>query len=409
MQEKAPGVRAWQQAVVVAVTNSLMNLQEAQSCVKRSIITGGLMFISQVTSAAVLPEDRADALYHSYNGGGAEISGPSLLVRKKFNENLSASVNHYVDNVSSASIDVITTASPYAEKRTQNSLSFDYLNEKTLMSAGYTQSDESDFEASTFSFNISQDFFGDLSTISMGYAQGDNTVRNNTDPNFVKDVLAQNYRLSLSQVITKDFLISIALETMTDEGFLNNPYRSVRYKVDDPSVPLGYLYQPEIYPETRTSHAFALRGRYFLAHRAALHGGYRFFTDTWGINAHTFELGYTLPYKEDYIFELSYRFYDQTKADFYSDLFNHKDEFIFMARDKEMSTFTTRTLGLGVSYVFNKNGAGFIKRGSLNLNYDFILFDYADFRDLTVVTTPGEEPLYNFNAGVIRLFASIWF
>jgi len=184
MQEKAPGVRAWQQAVVVAVTNSLMNLQEAQSCVKRSIITGGLMFISQVTSAAVLPEDRADALYHSYNGGGAEISGPSLLVRKKFNENLSASVNHYVDNVSSASIDVITTASPYAEKRTQNSLSFDYLNEKTLMSAGYTQSDESDFEASTFSFNISQDFFGDLSTISMGYAQGDNTVRNNTDPNF---------------------------------------------------------------------------------------------------------------------------------------------------------------------------------------------------------------------------------
>ncbi len=388
---------------------SYTHLKIPQRPVSKSIISGGLIFLSQVTSAAVLPEDRADVLYHSYDGGGAEISGPSLLVRKKFNESVSASVNHYIDNVSSASIDVITTASPYTEERVENSVSVDYLNEKTLMSAGFTQSDESDFGATTFSFSISQDFFGDLSTLSMGYAQGDNTVRNNTDPDFVKDVLARNYRLSLSQIITKDFLMAFALETMTDEGYLNNPYRSVRYKVDDPSVPLGYLYQPEVYPNTRTSHAFALRGRYYLPHRAALHGGYRFFTDTWGINAHTFELGYTLPYKEDYIFELSYRFYDQTKADFYRDLFNHQNEFIFMARDKEMSSFTTQTLGLGVSYEFKKNGSGFLKRGSLNLNYDLILFDYADFRDLTVLTTPGEEPLYNFNAGVIRLFASIWF
>ena len=375
----------------------------------RILFTLGLLFINSVTNAAVLPEDRADLLYHSYDGGGAEISGPSLLVRKKFSENLSASVNHYVDNVSSASIDVITTASPYTEEREENSLSFDYLNEKTLMSLGYTQSDESDFEASTFSFNISQDFFGDLTTLSMGYAQGDNIVRNNTDPNFVRDVLTRNYRLSLSQVITRDLLMAFAVETMTDEGYLNNPYRSVRYSVSDPNVPLGFLYHPEVYPSTRTSHAIALRGRYYLPHRAALHGGYRFFTDTWGINAHTFELGYTLPYKQDYIFELTYRFYDQTKADFYNDLFNQQSEFIFLARDKEMSTFTTQTLGLGVSYEFKKNGAGLLKRGSLNFNYDFILFDYQDFRDLTVNTTPGEEPLYSFNAGVIRLFASIWF
>ena len=30
--------------------------------------------------AGVPPEDRADALYHSYDGGGVEISGPSILV-----------------------------------------------------------------------------------------------------------------------------------------------------------------------------------------------------------------------------------------------------------------------------------------------------------------------------------------
>ena len=375
--------------------------------VNRFLSIAGLCFISQWSLAAVLPEDRADVLFHSYDGGGAEISGPSILVRKKFGEHVSTTLNHYVDKVSSASIDVVTTASPYTEKREENSLSLDYLQEKTLMSLGYTQSDESDFEASTFSMNISQDFFGDLTTLSMGYAQGDNIVRNNTDASFIKDVITRNYRLSLSQVITKNFLMAFALETMSDEGYLNNPYRSVRYL--DNTVTRGYTYQSEVYPNTRTSNAFAIRGRYFLPHRAALHGGYRFFTDTWGINANTYELGYTLPYDEDWIFDLTYRYYDQTKADFYSDLFQQPDEFIFLARDKEMSTFTSQTLGIGASYEFKRNGTGILKRGSLNLNYDFIAFDYADFRDVSVSALPGEEPLYAFNASVIRLFVSIWF
>lgn len=378
----------------------------APSCKIKWIFLTLIFGVSSVY-AAVLPEDRADVLFHSYDGGGAEISGPSLLVRKKFGEHVSTTFNHYIDNVSSASIDVVTTASPYTEKREENSLSLDYLNEKTLMSLGYTQSDESDFEASTFSMNISQDFFGDLTTLSMGYAQGDNIVRNNTDPGFVKDVITRNYRVSLSQVITKSFLMAFAMETMSDEGYLNNPYRSVRFL--DNSVTRGYTYQSEVYPNTRTSNAFAIRGRYFLPHRAALHGGYRYFTDTWGINAITYELGYTLPYNEDWILELNYRYYDQTKADFYSDLFQKADEFIFLARDKEMSTFTTQTFGLGASYEFKRNGTGLLKRGSLNLNYDFIMFDYADFRDVSVSALPGEEPLYDFNAGVIRAFVSIWF
>jgi hypothetical protein len=357
----------------------------------------------------VLPEDRADLLYHSYDGGGAEISGPSLLLRKKFSEKASATFNHYVDNVSSASIDVITTASPYTENRKENSLSVDYLNEKTLMSIGYAKSEESDFDASTLSLSISQDMFGDLTTLSLSYAQGDNTVRRNGDSGFEKDVVTRNYRVSLAQVVSKDFLIAFALETMTDEGYLNNPYRKVRYLVDPLDPALGYDYQSEVYPNTRTSHALALRGRYYLPWRAALHGGYRYFTDTWGILAHTWELGYTLPYKEDWLLELSYRYYEQTPADFYSDLFQSESEFLFRARDKELSSFSSQTLGLGASYEFKKNGDGFIKRGNLNLNYDFIVFDYGDFRDLTVSAPVGAEPLYSFDASVIRFFVSIWF
>jgi hypothetical protein len=362
--------------------------------------------------AAVLPEDRADLLYHSYEGGGVEVSGPSLLVRKKFSEHVSTTFNHYVDNVSSASIDVITTASPYSEERTENSLSVDYLHEKTLMSMGFSTSTENDFDASTFSMNISQDMFGDLTTVSLGYSQGDNTVRENGNASFSEEVDVRNYRVSVSQIMTRDLIMAFALETITDEGFLNNPYREVRFL--DNTDPRGYGFQAEVYPRTRTSNAVALRGKYYLPHRAALSGGFRYFSDSWGIQSKTWELGYTLPYDEKWILELNYRFYDQKKADFYSDLFpfggSTNPAQNFLARDKELSTFSSHTIGLGAHYEFKKNGNGFVKKGTINLSYDFLFFAYDDFRDLTVTgVVPGQEPLYDLDAEVIRLYVSVWF
>src|SRR5512134_3567539 len=83
--------------------------------------------VATATQAAVLPEDRADAMYHRYDGGGVTIDGPSLLMRKKFGEKYAFAANYYMDMVSSASIDVVTTASPYRETRTQGSLGVDVL------------------------------------------------------------------------------------------------------------------------------------------------------------------------------------------------------------------------------------------------------------------------------------------
>ena len=100
----------------------------------------GLLVLSAASIAAVLPEERADLLYHKYDGGGAEIDGPSLLVRKNLGDKVSVGLNHYVDNVTSASIDVLVSASEYTEKREENSLFVDYLRQKTSMSLGYTQS-----------------------------------------------------------------------------------------------------------------------------------------------------------------------------------------------------------------------------------------------------------------------------
>jgi hypothetical protein len=80
-----------------------------------------------------------------------------------------------------------------------------------------------------------------------------------------------------------------------------------------------------------------------------------------------------------------------------------------MARDKELSTYQNHTIGAGISYEFNL-GWGFLNRGQVSLLVDYMMFDYQDFRDLRVAdVSPGEEPMYDMQATVIRAFISFYY
>ncbi len=359
--------------------------------------------------AAVLPEDRTDVLYHRYDGGGITIDGPSVLVRKDIANKVSLSANYYVDNVSSASIDVEASgASEYTEERTEYSVGVDYLYDKSILSLGYTSSEENDYEAETVFFGISQDFFGDLTTVTMSYALGDDTVMQTGNEDFEEQAERQNFRFGVSQILTPSLIVTLNYEAITDEGYLNNPYRSYRYI--DPNDPSNYILETEVYPQTRTSDAAALGGKYYLPYRAALGLNYRYFTDDWDIEAHTTTLEYTHPVGEQWILDFTLRHYQQTAAKFYSDLhtFQSVDEKDFRARDKELSEYTTMTYGFGVSYEFEL--ASWADKSSISFNYDLIQFDYDNFTDLTKDDgAPGEEPLYSFDAEVVRLLFSVWY
>ncbi|MFQ5981948.1 MAG: DUF3570 domain-containing protein, partial [Woeseiaceae bacterium] len=300
-----------------------------------------LLAVAGAASGGVLPDDRADILYHLYDGGGVAIDGPSILVRKKVGKSVSFVANYYVDMVSSASIDVVTTASPYTEEREQMSLGMDYLRGNTTMSIAVTNSEESDFTADSLSFSVSQDMFGDLTTLTLAYSLGDDEIRRSDDDTFVREADRQFYSVGLTQIVTRNLIMGLNVETITDEGYLNNPYRSVRYV--DSSNPIGYSFEPELYPNTRTSTAVGLRARYYLPYRAAIQGEYRFFTDTWGILSHTGAISYTHPWGA-WTITGKYRYYTQERADFYSDLFPRSEATNFRARDKELSTFVSHTL-----------------------------------------------------------------
>ncbi|NND67665.1 MAG: DUF3570 domain-containing protein, partial [Halioglobus sp.] len=219
------------------------------------------------------------------------------------------------------------------------------------------------------------------------------------------------FRVGVSQIATPSMIIGLDYELITDEGFLNNPYRSYRYLVNPLDPTAGFQFAQEVYPDTRTSDAAALRMRYALPGRRALGAQYRYFTDDWGIDAHTFELSYTQIWREHWTFDVKYRYYEQTAADFYSDLFafESQDEKDWRARDKELSEFSNQTLSLYLTYERPLRYFFFEKTG-VTLQWDHIWFDYDNFRDLSAVSdVVGEEPTYDFEANVYKLIFTLWY
>jgi len=382
----------------------------------RTLLT--LCLIAAPALGGVLPEDRADVLWHVYNGGDVTIEGPSVLVRKKVGDNLSLSANYYEDMISSASIDVKLSASPYHETRKQESVGADYLHGKSTYSAGFITSKEPDYKANTSYFAVSQDMFGDLTTLTLGYRRGwDQVFRDvktpqgvlENDPTFHQRADHRGYSLSLTQILTRNAILGFNYELLTDQGYLANPYRKIRYL--SPGQGAGFTLADQVYPNTRTSNAAAAQLKYYLPYRAALTGQYRFFHDTWGIIGHTVELDYTHPVGKHWIFESSLRYYTQKHADFYSDLFPRANYQNFMARDRELAAFHSYTLGAGAAYQFTVPGVHWISKSSANVRVDHLLVDYSDFRNALLAGTygAGNEPLYKLNANIFQVFVSIWF
>jgi Protein of unknown function (DUF3570) len=365
----------------------------------------------------VLPEDRADVMYHYYNGGDITVEGPSVLIRKKVGDNLSFTVNYYEDMISSASIDVKLSASPYHETRKQWSGGVDYLHGKSTYSAGAITSKEPDYKANTIYFGLSQDMFGDLTTLSLGYRRGWDQIFRDikvngeiiNDPTFHERADHRGYSMSLSQILTRNTIANFSYELLTDQGYLANPYRKIRYL--SPGQGEGFTLADQVYPNTRTSNAASLSLKHYLPWHASITGQYRFFRDTWGIVANTFELDYTQPWHR-LLFDGTLRYYRQNAADFYSDLFPRADYQNFMARDRELAAFQTYTVGVGVAYQFQHfDWAPWMSRSSLNFHLEHFLVKYSDFRDALLAPEygAGNEPLYQLNANVFTLFLSVWY
>ncbi|MEO8154857.1 MAG: DUF3570 domain-containing protein [Rhizobacter sp.] len=377
-------VHAWR-----ALLRLLASMRRRRSHTVRAAGLLGSALASGVASAAALPDDRADLMYHVYDGGGLRASGPAVLVRKKFSDSLSLTGSYYVDMVSNASIDVVTTASPYKETRNEYSLGGDYVVRDATVSVSTSNSKEPDYIAAATSIDVAQEVFGGMTTLTLGYTRGHDKV-GRRDVGFFDSATHWRYRFGATQILTPTWLASVNFEAVADEGYLGSPYRAARL--------LGSTV-PENNPRTRSSRAVQFRAIGEVVPGNAVRVDYRYFWDTWGIKAHTTELGYSRTMSDRWLADWYLRYYTQKHALFYSD--DAPTQSLYLSRNRQLSTFKTTSLGAKVSYSAKRvPGSYEIK---LNGAYELVRSKFNDFTDVR------NGKLYQFDANVVQLFVSVIF
>jgi hypothetical protein len=349
-------------------------------------VLGG-MLASGATQAVTLPEDRAEAMVHVYDGGGVRATGPALLIRKSLADRVSLSASYYVDMVSNASIDVVTTASPYKERRDAYDFGLDYVVRDALVSLSVATSKEPDYVANNVGLDVAQEVFGGMTTVSLGYTRGADKVGKHGTPGYFDKVKHWQYRAGVTQILSPRWLASANLEAISDDGYLGSPYRVAR--VFGAAV-------PERNPRTRTSRAIKLRTIGDLGSRDAVRAEYRYFWDNWDIRAHTVEVGYSRYFGDAWLADASLRYYTQSAALFYSD--NASAETTYVSRNRQLGSFNNVGLGAKLTYTAARVAGQYeVKLGGA---LEVKSFKFSDFTDIRTGSA------YSNSASVLQMFVT---
>ena len=194
----------------------------------------------------------------------------------------------------------------------------------------------------------------------------------------------QSFTLSVvyAQVLSKRLQASVSIEPVAQRGLLSTPFQRVYFYDSNPALgepgQLGTALA-EVLPRLRYKYPASLRLTYYATDLVQLRGFYRFYSDNFGIQAHTFEL--EAPVKVSPFFTLYpfYRYHTQTAADYFAPYLAHSVTNEYYTSDYDLSAFSANKVGLGLRYAplyglgrfKTPLGHGITKFKSLDLRYGY--------------------------------------
>ncbi len=234
-------------------------------------------------------------------------------------------------------VHTLSGASP--ETRRQADLLLTYEWDESALDVGGGTSRERDYESVFGSLGGRFDFDQKRTTLRVGGS----FTRSETQARLDHDALPYLYdavevvrderrdvglHASLSRELNRGARLEANVGFGHASGYLANPYKAVQVLFIDPDAqafaPPGTYYTVsnalrERRPRSREQGSLDLRYvQHVAATDAALHLGYRYFRDDWGIGAHTFEAEWVQPLGRSWRIAPRVRFYSQSAADFYA-------------------------------------------------------------------------------------------
>lgn len=146
--------------------------------------------------------------------------------------------------------------------------------------------------------------------------------------------------VAYTQVINKNMQAALLMDVVGQNGYLSLPFHRVYFSD-------GTVHEENL-PVQRYKLPIGFRLNYFLGDKIILRSYYRYFTDDWGIKAHTASL--EVPVKVTPFFSVSpfYRFYTQTAATYFAPYQTHTATDAYYTSNYAYSAFNSAYYGVGL-------------------------------------------------------------
>lgn len=286
------------------------------------------------------------------------ISEDTEITISGVQESMSGASPWFIIPVNGKAVQVMSGAT-ISESRSEISGDFHSYNKSSDSALSISYSTENDYRS--FGFGYSGSFQFNQKQTSINY--GINTAKDYIDasdpdlyPDTPRPVGKTKDRLGVvlgfSQVLTKNTLVGASFGYNALSGYLSDAYKQAWIvNVEDNELNTVQDSRPD--KHNQGSLSLMLR-EFFPSANAALHLDYRHYTSDWNVDSDTVELAWYQNLGKGWQLIPSFRFYQQTQAEFYRPFYENKRKDGYYSSDYRLSDFSSNSGSIKVAKKFDK-------------------------------------------------------
>ena len=275
-----------------------------------------------------------------------KVTAPSIYVLAPLSPKWAVEGSLVSDSVSGATPryhTAISGATPrMTDERHAGDIKVTRYADRSSYAIGVSKSKEHDYDSNAVSLDASFSSDDNNRTLNVGVGWAADKIGSANDPTLKEHKHTGELLLGVTQALTANDLAQVNLTFSTGRGYYSDPYKDVDVRPRK---------REQIILLTRWNHHFADLG-------STLRSSYRYYHDTFGINAHTLGFEWVQPVGARVTVTPSLRLYSQSAARFYFDpvydpdlgapyppgYFTNPPE--FSSADQRLSAFGAVTYGL---------------------------------------------------------------
>ena len=226
-------------------------------------------------------------------------------------------------------------------------------------------------------------------TVTTSYSPSDFSAITNRGRN------SYSVSLFLTQILTKRLQAAVFFDLVKQEGLLSTPYHRI-YFADKSNYYIGESSYISVYttpqnkgvyqladdierlPSTRFKIPIGARLNYYINETFVLRTYYRYYTDDWGLVAHTANFDLPIRFGPKFSITPSYRFYTQNSVKYYAPYETHLSSEQYYTSDPDLAKFNSNQYSVALNYNDIFNDINISRFGLKNANIKYSHYARSD-------------------------------